>query len=177
MPVTRAIERNSLTFPESSHKNYSIPSRISTQYEENHGNNSASARISHRRVSDSAKKSNVPSKHPQSTSPLGLSHTQTSRRSSSDGNKQSTVSGSPNERFLYQQRQLTPPPKPKCLLPTTVCQPGYVTPSKLFNIMGYGLQNQYLFMHAHYLYIIDCRSREKFDESHIITGKNFIRYH
>ncbi|CAF4740115.1 unnamed protein product, partial [Rotaria magnacalcarata] len=55
------------------------------------------------------------------------------------------------------------------MLPTTACQPGYVTPSKLFNMMGYGLENQYLFMLAHYLYIIDCRSREKFNESHIIT--------
>jgi hypothetical protein len=60
------------------------------------------------------------------------------------------------------------------MLPTTTSQPGYVTPSKLFNMMGYGLENQYLFMLAHYLYIIDCRSREKFDENHIFTGKSII---
>ena len=41
-------------------------------------------------------------------------------------------------------------------------------------MMGYGLQNQYLFMLAHYLYIIDCRSKEKFNESHIVTGKVFF---
>jgi hypothetical protein len=40
--------------------------------------------------------------------------------------------------------------------------------------MGYGLQNQYLFMLAHYLYIIDCRSREQFNEKHIITGKFYL---
>ena len=57
------------------------------------------------------------------------------------------------------------------MLPTTTSQPGYVTPSKLFNMMGYGLEKQYLFMLAHYLYIIDCRSKEKFNESHIVTGK------
>ncbi|CAF4581335.1 unnamed protein product, partial [Didymodactylos carnosus] len=50
-----------------------------------------------------------------------------------------------------------PPPKSKSTLPVGMIQPGYITPSKLFNIMGYGLDNQYLFMHAHYLYVIDCR--------------------
>jgi hypothetical protein len=102
-----------------------------------------------------------------------VSHTQISRRSSNDTAKQSPT----NNEKSYNQRQPSPPTKPKCLLPTTVSQPGYVTPSKLFNIMGYGLQNQYLFMHSHYLYIIDCRSREKFNESHIITGKHFIECH
>ncbi|UJR20651.1 hypothetical protein I4U23_023773 [Adineta vaga] len=62
-------------------------------------------------------------------------------------------------------------PKPKCTLPPTSSgQPGYVAPSKLFNMMAYGLQNQYLFMLSHYLYIIDCRTRDQFNESHIITA-------
>jgi hypothetical protein len=89
--------------------------------------------------------------------------------------QQQNLGGSDSDKSVnhhgHQRSQSPISPKPKCMLPTTTCQPGYVTPSKLFNMMGYGLENQYLFMLAHYLYIIDCRSKEKFDESHIITGK------
>jgi uncharacterized ParB-like nuclease family protein len=126
-------------------------------------------RLNQRRVSDSPRKINVSSKYLQSASTIPVSQTQTRRSSTNDVNKQqSAVNGS------TQQRQSPPPTKPKCTLPTSVSQTGYVTPSKLFNMMGYGLENQYLFMHAHYLYIIDCRSREKFNENHIITGKNSL---
>jgi hypothetical protein len=168
MPVTRTIERNSLTFPDSSSKTYTFSSHLSTQDEEPNGNN---LRSTQRRVSDSTKKTIGSAKH----IPSALSQTSSRRSSTNDGVKQqSTMNGLTNEKNFNQQRQSPPPTKSKCTLPTTVSQPGYVTPSKLFNIMGYGLQNQYLFMHAHYLYIIDCRSREKFNESHIITGKYFI---
>ncbi|CAF0835450.1 unnamed protein product [Adineta ricciae] len=62
-------------------------------------------------------------------------------------------------------------PKPKSTLPpSSLGQPGYVAPSKLFNMMAYGLQNQYLFMLSHYLYIIDCRTKDQFKENHIITA-------
>jgi len=158
MPVTRTIERNSLSFPNNPHKTYTIPSQLSTQYEEPNGNNPINSRLNQRRASESPRKLNVPSKYLQSTSPNGVSQTQSARRSSTND--------------VNKQRQSPPPAKPTCTLPTTVCQPGYVTPSKLFNMMGYGLENQYLFIHAHYLYIIDCRSKEKFNENHIITGKN-----
>ncbi len=170
MPVTRTVERNSLEFHEPAHKTYSVQTRFSRQYEESNGN---SARSAQRRVSESAKKPIGSARYLQSTPTSAVSHTQISRRSSNDTAKQSPT----NNEKSYNQRQPSPPTKPKCLLPTTVSQPGYVTPSKLFNIMGYGLQNQYLFMHSHYLYIIDCRSREKFNESHIITGKHFIECH
>ena len=67
-------------------------------------------------------------------------------------------------------------PKPKCTLPATTCQFGYVTPSKLFNMMGYGVDNQYLFMLTHYLYIVDCRTRDKFNSGHIVTGERIFSY-
>jgi hypothetical protein len=172
MPVTRPGERNSLSLD----KSYTL----STQDEESNGNNPINGRLlDQRRGSDSPRKMNVQSRYLSSTSAVS-----TYRRSATnDGIKQqSGMSGSGSDKSSghhaqQQQCQSAPPPKPKCGLPTTVCQPGYVTPSKLFNIMGYGLQNHYLFMHAHYLYIIDCRSREKFNESHIITGKNLLFFH
>jgi len=181
MPVSRAIERSSLSFPNSAHKTYKLSSRLPTQDEESNGNNSMDERLNHRRASDSPRRRNVSSKYLQPTSAVSMGQSQTFRRSSSnDGTKiQSIMNGSGTEKSFghhnhQQQRQTPSPPpiKPKCTLPTSICQPGYVTPSKLFNMMGYGLENQYLFMHAHYLYIIDCRSREKFNENHIITGKN-----
>jgi hypothetical protein len=170
MPGTRAMERNS-PFPNNSHKTYAMSSRSPTQDEESNGNSPINNRLAQRRASESPRKINASSKYSQSASAGSISQTQALRRSSNDPIKQNSAgSGS------GQQRQSPPPTKPKCMLPTSVCQPGYVTPSKLFNMMGYGLTNQYLFMHAHYLYIIDCRTREKFDENHIITGKHHIFY-
>lgn len=158
---TRAIERNSLTFANNTQRTYTIPSRLSANFDDTTGTAPTSARMNQRRGSDVTKKYNVPSRY---LSALPVS--QTPRRlSNSDASKQST-----NERNNGLQRQSPPPPKPKCTLPISGSQAGYVTPSKLFNIMGYGLENQYLFMHAHFLYIIDCRPREKFNESHIITA-------
>ena len=201
MPVTRTIERNSSSIPTSAKKSYTLQTQLSTQYEEPDENSTQSnTRLTQRRSSDLPKKYNVSSKYLTSSSALSMSQTQTSRRSGtsegsstgrgrsntdvqtstylSNGLKQQSNNGTGSEKSIghsnQQQRQSPPPPKPKCMLPTTTSQPGYVTSSKLFNMMGYGLQNQYLFMLAHYLYVIDCRPREKFDESHIITGKNQI---
>lgn len=159
MPVTRAIERNALPIPNVPHKSYPI----SVPDGESNGN----AKLVDRRASDPPKKSNGMGKSSLSTSPN--SQTLAVRRSiPNEGTKQHTgLNRSGNQ---LEQRQSTPPEKPKCALPKSTSQPGYVTPSKLFNMMGYGLEHQYLFMHAHYLYIIDCRSREKFNDSHIITG-------
>jgi hypothetical protein len=204
MPVTRAIERNSTSLPSSPQKTYTLTTQLSTQYEETDGDtSSADRRISQRRSSDLPKRSNVSSRYLTSSSALSVSQSQTSRRSGvNDGSairgrsntdvqtvtsvsnglkhQQQSVNGTGSDKSLghhnqqQQQQPQEPPPKAKCMLPTTTSQPGYVTSSKLFNMMGYGLQNQYLFMLAHYLYIIDCRPREKFDENHIITGKNAI---
>jgi len=161
---TRTIERNSLSFANSAQRTYTIPSRLSANFDDTSEVGTTSSQINQRRSSDVPKKYNVPSRYLSA-----LSVTQTSRRSTNnnDGNNKSST----NEKNNSQQRQSPPPTKPKCSLPASGTQAGYVTPSKLFNIMGYGLENQYLFMHAHFLYIIDCRSREKFNESHIITGK------
>jgi hypothetical protein len=200
MPVARAIERSSISLSNSSQKTYTLPSHLRTQYEVSNGNNSDNNRTSQRRPSDIPRKANVSSKNCSTTSTLTVSHPMSPRRSltsdtpttrgrsttdvqsvvssSTKGLKQQqlTMNGSGSDKSIghdnQQQQRQSSPPKPKCSLPTTTCQPGYVTSSKLFNMMGYGLQNQYLFMHAHYLYIIDCRSREKFDASHIVTGKN-----
>ncbi|CAF3828715.1 unnamed protein product [Rotaria sp. Silwood1] len=196
MRVARAVQRSSLSLPGSPQKTYTLSSQNQTQDEETNGNNSINEKISQRRPSDLPKKSNGLSKNISKTSTLDTSQTQGFRRSvtndgptsrkrsntdiqtatsSSNGLKQQlpTINGSVNDKSLghqNQQQNQSTPPKPKCTLPASICQPGYVTPSKLFNMMGYGLQNQYLLMHAHYLYIIDCRSREKFNESHIITA-------
>lgn len=158
MPVARAIERNTLPFPNGPQKTYPMSS--------SYGESNVNAKLIERRISDPPKKVNGSAKSSSSTSALVQTQNLGSRRSvPNDGSK---LSRSGNQ---LEQRQSTPPEKPKCLLPKTGSQPGYVTPSKLFNMMGYGLEHQYLFMHAHYLYIIDCRTREKFNESHIITGK------
>ncbi|CAF2711311.1 unnamed protein product [Rotaria sp. Silwood2] len=196
MPIARTIQRNTLSLPSSPQKTFTLSSQNQTQDEETNGNNSVNEKISQRRPSDLPKKSNGSSKNIPKTSTLDTSQTQGSRRSvindgptirrrshtdiqtatsSSNGVKQqlSTTNGLTNDKSLVhhsQQQNQSSPPKPKCTLPASLSQPGYVTPSKLFNMMGYGLQNQYLLMHAHYLYIIDCRSREKFNESHIITA-------
>ena len=165
MPVTRAIERNALPFPNGPQKSYpiSVPD----------GESNGSNKLADRRLSDPAKKSNGSGKNSLSTSPNSQPQSLGFRRSiPNEGTKQQSGLNRPGNQL--EQRQSTPPEKSKCTLPKTTSQPGYVTPSKLFNMMGYGLEHQYLFMHAHYLYIIDCRSREKFNESHIITG-NFKR--
>ncbi len=181
MPGTHTIERSSLSLPNSPRKTYPLGSRVSTQDEESSGNHSTNERSNQRRASDSPKKMKVSSRYLSATSAVSGSQKSTPRRSlTNDGTKQQLVNGLGNEKSFghhnQQQRHSPspPPPKPKCTLPTTVCQPGYVTPSKLFNMMGYGLENQYLFMHAHYLYLIDCRSREKFNASHITTGKTLV---
>lgn len=158
MPVARAIERNALPFPNGPHKTYPSP----PQY----GDANVNPKLVDRRTSDPPKKTIGSAKTSPSTSALVQSQSLGSRRSIPNEGNKSNRSGNQLE-----QRQSTPPEKPKCSLSKTASQPGYVTPSKLFNMMGYGLEHQYLFMHAHYLYIIDCRTREKFNENHIITGK------
>ncbi|CAF1162517.1 unnamed protein product [Rotaria sordida] len=197
MPMARAIQHNSLSLPSSPQKTYTLSSQNQTQNEEVNGNDSINEKISQRRPSDLPKKSNGSSKNTSTTSTLPTSQSQGFRRliindgpttrkrsntdvpaimsSSSNGFKQQlpTINGSTNEKSLSHhnpQQNQSAPPKPKSTLPASICQPSYVTPSKLFNMMGYGLQNQYLLMHAHYLYIIDCRSREKFNDSHIVTA-------
>jgi hypothetical protein len=192
MPVTRSIESNSLSLPNSPQKSYTLTSHLPAQHEET---NPINEKGSNKKSFDSSKKSNgTVQKSTTSTSSIsqtnrrsttstmhdilppmrGRSNTDVQYGTSPSNNlkqQQQNLGGSDNDNHHNQQRSQSPPsPKPKCMLPTTTSQPGYVTPSKLFNMMGYGLENQYLFMLAHYLYIIDCRSKEEFDESHIVTG-------
>jgi hypothetical protein len=195
MPITRAFDRNSSSLPSSPQKTYTLSSHLPTQHEE------AEEKMSTKRATDSPRKTNG-SAQKTGTSTFSTSQSQASRRSVSNeaplpmrgrsntdiqsvaslanGLKQQqlSMSGSGSDKSVNhhnQQRSQSPiPHKPKCMLPTTTSQAGYVTPSKLFNMMGYGIQNQYLFMLAHYLYIIDCRSREKFNESHIVTGNLYL---
>jgi len=200
MPGTRALERNTLSLATSPQKTYALQSRLSTKYEEANGNHSTNESVSQRRQSEQPRKVNIASKTLSSPTTSSTSQSQASRRlitndgsvtrgrsntdvqsaiSSSNGIKQQqqAMNGSGSDKSIghhNQQQRQSPPPKPKCTLPTSIGQPGYITSSKLFNMMGYGLQNQYLFMHSHYLYIIDCRSREEFNQNHIITGKYFI---
>lgn len=193
MPVTRAIERNSIHLSNSPPKSYGLSSHLSTQYEESNGHfPNAPERLTNRRPSDAPRKSNTSAKNSSALSaphPLRRSVTNdgpvTRGRSNTDvqsvmlpmnnlKQQSSNGSGSGSEKSLAhnnQSRTQSPPPKPRCTLPLSNGHPGYVTPSKLFNMMGYGLENQYLFMHAHYLYIIDCRSIEQFNDGHIVTGK------
>lgn len=195
MPIARAVERNSLSLPSSPQKSYTISSHLATQYEDE---DSADEKISTKKMYDAPRKnsgllskstasastanqSSRRSANPDGLPPMrGRSNTDVQSVSSSLANikqQQTNMGGSGSDKAMnhhHSQPQSPAPPKPKCMLPTTSCQPGYVTPSKLFNMMGYGLENQYLFMLAHYLYIIDCRSREKFNESHIITGNYFF---
>lgn len=195
MPVTRAIERNSLQLSNSPPKTYAISSQLSTQYEDQASHYlSPSDRMNSRRPSDAPRKANPSAKSSSSSAshPLRRSVTNdgpvTRGRSYTDvqsvmlpmntlKQQLSSASGSGSEKSLAhgnQSRSQTPPPKVRCLLPSSSGPSGSVTPSKLFNMMGYGLENQYLFMHAHYLYIIDCRSVEEFNENHIVTGKTNV---
>ena len=194
MPITRSIERNSLSLPNSPQRTYTLTSHLPTQREESQ---SMQEKPSNRKSFDSPRKfANTMAKPLISSSSIPQS-SQSSRRlttyeasgpmrgrsntdvGSSSTNtikqQQQTIGGSGSDRYInhHNSRAQSPPipPKPKCILPTTTSQPGYVTPSKLFNMMGYGLEKQYLFMLAHYLYLIDCRAKEKFNENHIITGR------
>ena len=196
MPISRAVERNAQSLPSSPQKTYTLSSHLPTQYEELNGEASTSERISHRRPSDVARKATVSTRTSPPSSTTVASHSQSSRRStkvdpskarrpsnsdtqsgiaSSNGLKQQQLAMGNSDSDRSVARASSPQPAPsklKCTLPTTPAPPGYVRPSKLFNMMGYGLDNQYLFMHAHYLYIIDCRRRDQFNESHIITGNS-----
>jgi hypothetical protein len=193
MPIARAIERNSLSLPNSPQKTYTLSNHLPTQHEENdtiyEKSSSKKSLDTPRRTNGSPQKSANSSSQSSRRSvnhdslpPMrGRSNTDVQTVSSISNSlkqQQLNMGGSGSDKTVNQhnhQRSLSPiTPKPKCMLPTTTCQPGYVTPSKLFNMMGYGLENQYLFMLAHYLYIIDCRSKEKFHESHIVTGKFFF---
>jgi len=190
------MERNSLSLPNSPQKSYTLSSHLPTQHEEN---DTILEKSSTKKTFDSSRKTNGTTSKPVTSTLSVPQSSQSSRRvtnhdglppmrgrsntdiqsvtSPSNGLKQqqANISNSGSDKSVNhhnQQRSQSPiPTKPKCILPTTTCQPGYVTPSKLFNMMGYGLENQYLFMLAHYLYIIHCRPREKFNESHIVTGK------
>ncbi|CAF0856751.1 unnamed protein product [Adineta steineri] len=192
MPMTRVTEHNSDSLSTNPLKSSSV-SHFSTQYEENSSNNE---KHSTKKQIDSPKKSNGSYQKPsasthtqRSESPRrvsihyegglpqmrGRSNTDVQSFLSLSNNlksQQSNINGSGSDRAINHSLAHGPiRPKPKCILPATASgQPGYVTASKLFNMMGYGLQNQYLFMLAHYLYIIDCRTKEKFDENHIITA-------
>jgi hypothetical protein len=195
MSIARSIESNSLSLPNSPQKTYTLASHLPAQHEENISMNEKS---SNKKSLDSAKKSNGTGQKSTSSTlsisrrsvnhdglpPMrGRSNTDVQYGSSPSNNlkqQQLNLGGCDSDKCVnhnnHQRSQSPLSPKPKCMLPTTTSQPGYVTPSKLFNMMGYGLENQYLFMLAHYLYIIDCRSREKFDESHIVTGKIEFRF-
>ncbi|CAF0842930.1 unnamed protein product [Rotaria sordida] len=190
MPLARTIERNSVSLPNSPQKTYTLASNLPTQYEEN---DSTEEKVSTKKTLDIPRKNSGSSQKTGITSasaasrrsvnhdvlPVmrGRSNTDVQSAMSTSNNlrqQQANISGSGSDKTINHHNnprsQSPTSPKPKCTLPTTLCQPGYVTASKLFNMMGYGLQNQYLFMLAHYLYIIDCRSKEKFSESHIITA-------
>lgn len=191
MPISRTVERSSTSLPSSPQRTYTLSSHLATQHEEA---DTMLSKASSKRAGESPRRYNLST---QKSTPT-VSQSQSSRRSgtnetlppmrsrantdvqsilsSSNGLKQQQLllGGSSSDKYVNQQhhhQQSSGSVKPKCFLPTTTCQPGYVTPSKLFNMMGYGLENQYLFMLAHYLYVIDCRTREKFNDSHIVTGK------
>ena len=195
IPVNRTAEHNSLSLPNSPQKSYTLSAHLSTLYETN---NTMDEKHSTKRTMESLRKTTGSGqKTPPSTfttfqssrrqvnydahpAMRGRSNTDTQQVTSASNNlkqQQLNIGGSSSDKAVnlhsYQRCQSPPiPPKPKCTLPITNCQPGYVTPSKLFNMMGYGLESQYLFMLAHYLYIIDCRTKEKFNENHIITGNS-----
>ncbi|CAF0715612.1 unnamed protein product [Adineta steineri] len=188
MSAARTSERSTISLPTSPQKTYKTPARLGTDYEEEDKNLVKSLVLSSatlKRQPDLNRKSHI-SKSSSSTisSIVSQSHGLISRGrantdtqtvvTSTSGLKQQSANASGIDRIMghyNQQHQQQPPPsKPKCTLPASKCQSGYITASKLFNMMGYGLQNQYLFMHAHYLYIIDCRSREEFDDDHILTA-------
>ena len=197
MPINQTIEHDSLSLLNSPQKSYTLSAHLSTQYETN---NTMVEKNSTKRTIESLRKTpGSAQKTPSSTfatfqssrrqanndphpTMRGRSNTDVQQVTSASNNlkqQQLNIGGSGSDRTVhlhnYQRCQSPPiPPKPKCTLPITNCQPGYVTPSKLFNMMGYGLENQYLFMLAHYLYIIDCRTKEKFNENHIITGNSYF---
>ena len=195
MPISRTIERSSTSLPSSPQRPYTLSSHLATQHEES---DTMLSKASSKRGGESPRRYHLSTQKSTPTSSLTAPQSQSSRRSgtnetlppmrgrantdvqsilsSSNGLKQQQLllGGSSSDKYVNQQhhhQQSSGSVKPKCILPTTTCQPGYVTPSKLFNMMGYGLENQYLFMLAHYLYVIDCRTREKFNDSHIVTGK------
>ena len=195
MPITPVIPRNSVPLNSTSTRTYNFSSQLPTQYEESTGNNSPNEKLSQKRSSGSLGKPNLSARHLSASSPLAMSLPQgfrrpttndrsmVKRRSNTDGQsvtflsnnlkQQLSIQGTESDNSATsnsQQRSQSPPPKPKSTLPQSTCQQGYVTASRLFNMMAYGLDNQYLMMHAHYLYIIDCRSREKFNDNHIVTG-------
>lgn len=188
MPISRTMERHSHTLASSPPKTYTL----TTQYEDADDSRvNIPDRMSQRRTSEMGRKSAASSKASSSLTVPSASLSRrtvngegsvTRGRSNTDvqsaiisfnglKQQQSTLNGSGSDKSLLRSNS-PPPSKPRCSLPPSNNQPGCVTPSKLFNMMGYGLENQYLFMHAHYLYIIDCRSREQFNDNHIITGKN-----
>lgn len=194
MPITRSSERNSLSLPNSPQRTYTLASHLPTQREESQSmqekpsnrksfdssrkslNTMAKPLISSSSIPQSSQSSRRPTPHETSGPMRGRSNTDVGSSSSyTIKQQQQNINGSGSDRYInhHNSRAQSPPipPKPKCILPTTTSQPGYVTPSKLFNMMGYGLEKQYLFMLAHYLYLIDCRAKEKFNESHIITGR------
>lgn len=186
MPVTKSIDRSPMSLPNTPPKHYTLPSNLTTQYEDNDGSESAiSVRISRKSYGDSTKRSNVsikPSIQSQTSRRQGNNDLPISRgRSNTDVQsvfvpahilkQQSTLSNAGSEKNLNQTPPI--PTKPRCTLPSSNAQAGLVTPTKLFNMMGYGCENQYFFMDAHYLYIIDCRSREEYNDNHIVTGKNY----
>lgn len=193
MPGTRAIEPQAVSLPNSPQKTCTFTTRVPTHFTASPRTTLINERLTVRqqpetiRKAPPASKSRAPSvsqplaarrSNPaDSSTPRGRSNTDVqSVQASSHGLKQQqhTLSGSGSDKSInhsHQQRHTPPPPKPECTLPSSGSRSDSVTPSKLFNMMGYGLDNQYLFMQAHYLYLIDCRSKEEFNQSHIITGK------
>jgi hypothetical protein len=187
----------------SSPKSCGFASHLSTQHEEIRGSNGTTSqqeKTSQRRTVDIGKKPLAQSKHPSSASTSTSAKSNGTRRlSHNDGatvlrgrsntdvqttmipsntlKQQCQTNNAGSDKSLIHSNQTqsqSSPSKLPCSLPSSTSQPGCVTPSKLFNMMGYGLQNHYLFMHPHYLYIIDCRSKDQFNDNHIATGRTRI---
>ncbi|CAF3832273.1 unnamed protein product [Rotaria magnacalcarata] len=158
MPIARAVERNSLSLPNSPQKSYNISSHLSTQYEDA---DSMEEKRPSKKTSDSPRKnSGSVQKNATSAStaaqpprrqfnhdalpPMrGRSNTDVQSAMSASNNikqQQANIGGSGSDKTVNHNYHSHPqsgvPSKLKCMLPTTACQPGYVTPSKLFNMMA-----------------------------------------
>ena len=185
MPIARAIERNSVSLPNSPPKSLTLSCHLSSQHEETQSKKSSDTGKKCKNTNTNTN-ANVPhsARRPVTQENLpamrGRSNTDTQACPSLSNNlkQQISLTNSGSDKSLHQNYRSQSPstPKPISTLPTTTAQQGYVTPSKLFNMMGYGLEQQYLFMLAHYLYIIDCRSKEKFHEKHIATGTFHVMF-
>lgn len=171
MPGTRGIERGPITLSNSPPKAYSLHSSLTSHMEENDNSSSAGhERLSTKKSVDFGRRSNSSAKHSTNSARRQRSNTDIQSVPVFNHNlkQQSPSNHSGSDKALNQSQNMSN--KPISQLPYPTIPSGYITSSKLFNMMAYGLENQYFFMHSNYLYIIDCRTREEFECDHIVTG-------